>query len=607
MGDNRNLILFIVITVGILLAYQFFIFEPEAERRQAEQIAAQDAAEAQGAPDLAAPPGDVAVAAMSRDDALAASDRIMIETPSLAGSLALRGARLDDLRLLRHTESVDDETPVTLLNPAGSDGAYYARDSWRSNDPDVSGLPNADTEWELIEGDRLTPETPVVLGYDSPNGIRFRRTISVDEDYLFTISDSITNDTGRALSLSRYGLVRRAEVPDDLTRNMAVFEGGIGVASGNLFERKYNSLADGNTTERSGEGGWVGITDRYWLTAVIPDQDTTFNARLATTPSGALEMIYVEQARSVAPGETITADARIFAGAKELDVLAAYQNDQGVRGLDMAINWGWLWFLTRPFVWLLNTIAGLTGGLTGAYAYGVAILSLTLLVKIILFPLANRAYASMAKMKQVQPKMKAIQERFAADKQRQQQEIMKLYQTEKINPLAGCLPILPQIPIFFALYQTLFMSLEMRHAPFFGWISDMSSEDPTNIFNLFGLIPYDPDQVAYLGWLIGNDGNGFSLGLSAWAIIMGLTMWSQQALNPPPPDPMQRRIFAFLPIVFTFVLANFPAGLVIYWAWNNALSVGQQYIIMRRHGNRTQVDKLFDRLLKRERPDGDDS
>ena len=273
-----------------------------------------------------------------------------------------------------------------------------------------------------------------------------------------------------------------------------------------------------------------------------------------------------------------TSTTRIFAGAKELDVLQAVQNEVGIEKFDMAINWGWLWFLARPFVWLLHVLEGVTG------QFGLAILALTLIIKILMFPLANRAYASMAKMKAVQPKMQEIKERYAADQQKQQQALMELYKKEKINPLAGCLPILPQIPIFFALYQTLFNAIEMRHAPFFGWIRDLSAPDPTNMWNLFGLIPYDPSGL----WLIGG-----VLGIGAWPIIMGITMAAQQALNPPPPDPMQARIFAFLPIIFTFVLAPFAAGLVIYWAWNNFLSVMQQYIIMRRHGNETQFDKLI--------------
>jgi YidC/Oxa1 family membrane protein insertase len=323
------------------------------------------------------------------------------------------------------------------------------------------------------------------------------------------------------------------------------------------------------------------------MAAAIPDQDRAFTARFRTIDRAgidAFEASYVEQAIAVAPGASLSSTTHIFAGAKELDVLQAVQNDVGIERFDMAINWGWLWFLARPFVWLLHILEGVTGH------FGMAILALTLLIKILMYPLANRAYASMAKMKAVQPKMQEIKERYAADQQKQQQALMELYRKEKINPLAGCLPILPQIPIFFALYQTLFNAIEMRHAPFFGWIRDLSAADPTNVWNLFGLIPYDPSGI----WLIGG-----VLGIGAWPIIMGLTMAAQQALNPPPPDPMQARIFAFLPVIFTFVLAPFAAGLVIYWAWNNFLSVLQQYVIMRRHGNETQLDKLIAHLRKK--------
>ena len=424
-----------------------------------------------------------------------------------------------------------------------------------------------------------------MLAYDSPSGLRFERTISVDENYLFTLEDTVTNNAGSEVELSRYGLVRQEGMPEELVNNIAVFEGAIAVVNGSTEQIKFSKLEDGEEMEESGStGGWVGITQRYWMAAAIPDQDRSFTARFRTidragTP--AFEASFVEQAQALAPGASLTSTTRIFAGAKELDVLQAVQNDLGVDKFDYAINWGWLWFLARPFVWLLHVLEGVTGH------FGLAILALTLIIKILMFPLANRAYASMAKMKAVQPKMAEIKERYAADQQKQQQALMELYRKEKINPLAGCLPILPQIPIFFALYQTLFNAIEMRHAPFFGWIRDLSAPDPTNIWNLFGLIPYDPSGL----WLIGG-----ILGIGAWPIIMGLTMAAQQALNPPPPDPMQARIFAFLPVVFTFVLAPFAAGLVIYWAWNNFLSVLQQYVIMRRHGNETQFDKLVAHL-----------
>ncbi|WP_339333628.1 membrane protein insertase YidC [uncultured Maricaulis sp.] len=586
--DQRNLFIALGLILVILTGYQIFVMAPAEEERRAEQAAAVEAAAGLADPDLPASTLEPAApTTVDRETALAGNQRVTIDAPSVLGSLSLTGARLDDIRLRRHSETIDDDTPVALLNPIGADHVFYARDGWTSGTPGFADLPGGSTEWTLASGSTLTPDTPVTLTYDSPSGLRFERVISVDENYLFTLTDAVTNNSGQEVELSRYGLVRHEGRPEDETRNMAVFEGALAVVDGTLVQSKFGKLEDGDQTEESGIGGWVGITQRYWMAAAIPDQDRAFTARFRSIERGAetaFEASYVEQAIAVPSGQSLSSTTRIFAGAKELDVLQQVQNEVGIERFDMAINWGWLWFLARPFVWLLHMLEGLTG------QFGLAILALTLMVKIVMFPLANRAYASMAKMKAVQPKMAAIKERYAADQQKQQQALMDLYKTEKINPLAGCLPILPQIPIFFALYQTLFNAIEMRHAPFFGWIRDLSAADPTNMWNLFGLIPYDPSGI----WLIGG-----VLGIGAWPIIMGLTMAAQQALNPPPPDPMQARIFAFLPIIFTFILAPFAAGLVIYWAWNNFLSVLQQYIIMRRHGNETQVDKLIARLMKR--------
>ncbi len=584
--DQRNFFIAAGLIIVIFLMYDVFVVRPGQEAREAERQAAIEAAGELADPDLPVAPNEPAAPVFeSRDAALDNVTRVEIDGPSVIGSISLTGARFDDIRLVRHTTTVDDETPVALLNPIGTEHVFYARDGWQSATPGFNDLPGGSTEWTLVSGSTLTPDSPVVLAYDSPSGLRFERTISVDENYLFTLEDTVTNNAGSEVELSRYGLVRQEGMPEELVNNIAVFEGAIAVVNGSTEQIKFSKLEDGEEMEESGStGGWVGITQRYWMAAAIPDQDRSFTARFRTidragTP--AFEASFVEQAQALAPGASLTSTTRIFAGAKELDVLQAVQNDLGVDKFDYAINWGWLWFLARPFVWLLHVLEGVTGH------FGLAILALTLIIKILMFPLANRAYASMAKMKAVQPKMAEIKERYAADQQKQQQALMELYRKEKINPLAGCLPILPQIPIFFALYQTLFNAIEMRHAPFFGWIRDLSAPDPTNIWNLFGLIPYDPSGL----WLIGG-----ILGIGAWPIIMGLTMAAQQALNPPPPDPMQARIFAFLPVVFTFVLAPFAAGLVIYWAWNNFLSVLQQYVIMRRHGNETQFDKLVAHL-----------
>ncbi len=586
MGDdNRNFIIAFGLIMLILLGYQVFVMGPAAEQRR-EELAAQAELEAAAVdPDL---PIETRIASggltIERPEALAQAERISIDAPRVEGTISLTGARFDDLRLRRHTTAVDSEELVSLLNPIGAENVLYARDGWQSVTQGITDLPGGTTEWSVINGGTLTPDNPLVLGYDSPSGLSFERTISINETYLFTIVDRVTNNSGAEIELQRYGLVRQEGLPETMANNMAVFEGAISVVEGKMVRENFSSLEDGASAEESGQGGWVGITTRYWLAAAIPEIGSTFTARFRTIERGendAFEASYVERAQVLSPGASLTSTGYIFAGAKELDILHYVEDEVGVDSFDMAYNWGWLWFLVRPFVWALHLLEGMLGN------FGLAILALTLVIKIIMFPLANRAYASMARMKLVQPKMKEIRERYASDTQKQQQAMMELYRNEKINPLAGCLPILPQIPIFFALYQTLFNALEMRHAPFYGWIQDMSARDPLMIGNLFGLLDYDPLSIPILG---------FILGLGLWPIIMGITMAAQQALNPPPEDPMQAKIFAFLPIVFTFVLAPFAAGLVIYWAWNNFLSVLQQYVIMRRHGNETQLDKLIARL-----------
>ncbi|WP_339743286.1 membrane protein insertase YidC [uncultured Maricaulis sp.] len=592
-GEQRNLFIALGLMLVIMLGYQTFITGPAQERQRSAIEAAQVALLDQEAdPNLpAALTADPTTSALDRPEALATSQRVTIDAPSVEGSFSLTGARFDDLRLRRHTVDVGGTELISLLNPIGGDNVFYVRDGWQSPTPGFADLPGGTTAWTLLSGSVLTANSPVVIGYDSPSGLHFERTISVDDNYLFTVSDVVTNTTGNDVELQRYGLVRDEGMPTDLTRNMSVFEGALAVVDGRLIERKFSKLEDGEEDEASGVGGWAGITMRYWMAAAIPDQSRNFTARFRTIERAgimAFESSYVETAQVLPAGGSLSSTSHIFAGAKELDVLQAVQNDDGIQKFDMAINWGWLWFLTRPFVWLLHHLEQLTGNV------GLAILALTLMVKIVMFPLANRAFASMAKMKTVQPKVAEIKERYAADQQKQQQAMMELYKKEKINPLAGCLPILPQIPIFFALYQTLFNAIEMRHAPFFGWIHDLAAPDPTTMWNLFGLLPFDPSALPLVGGLLGG-----VLAIGVWPILMGFTMAAQQALNPPPADATQAKIFAFLPFVFTIMLAQFASGLVIYWAWNNALSVTQQYIIMRRHGNETQLDKLIAHLKEK--------
>lgn len=604
--DQRRTFLAFGLIAIILIIWQVFVMGP-ADRERREQLAAQQASElAQQAldPDLPLDAQSAVTAPLDRDEALGNVTRIEIDAPAVSGTLSLTGARFDDLQLRRHFTEAGGDEPVSLLNPIGGEDVFYARDGWQG--AGLNDLPGGSTQWSLVSGDRLTPDTPIVLSYDSESGLSFRRTISIDDNYLFTVADQVTNNGAGEQVISRYGLVRHEGVSDDpQARNIAVFEGAQIVADGQLTQRRFPKLEDGEEAEEAGTGGWVSITRRYWLTAVIPDQSRPFTGRFRMiergnpeeTSDNAFEASYVEGAVEIAPGQTLTSTAYVFAGAKELDVLSSYRDSAGIAELDRSINWGWLWFLTKPFVLLLNMLAGMTGH------FGLAILILTLMIKIVMFPLANRAYASMAKMKTVQPKIQELRERYANDQQKLQQAQLDLFKKEKINPAAGCVPILPQIPVFFALFQTLFISLEMRHQPFWGWINDLAAPDPTTMWNLFGILPFDAAAVPLIGGMIGGTG---MLAVGLWPLIMGITMWAQQALNPPPPDPMQARIFAFLPVIFTIVLANFPAGLVIYYTWNNALTVAQQYYIMRRHGNETQLDKLIARLSKRKENEPED-
>ncbi|MGY6532145.1 membrane protein insertase YidC [Glycocaulis sp.] len=592
MGETRNMLIAIVIAIIILTLYQMFVVEPMTAEQRAEREAAEEARTEQAAPGDETPDAFGAderptglAGFVERDVALARSERIEIRTPALEGSISLNGARFDDLRLLRYDVAVGVDEPVTLLSPQGTRGGHYAVDGWTGASGAPSGLPGPSTRWEVTGNRTLTPASPVTLEYTTGD-LTFRRTISVDEDYLFTVTDAVTNAGSTPVSLSRFGLVRQEGIPEDATNFFILHEGPIAVVGNSLMDRKFNPLARDGSMERTGAGGWMGITSKYWLTAVAPEGEEDIRVRFEARESGGItlfESSFVRTADTIEPGATLTSTSRVFAGSKSVPLLQRYQDEAGIARLDMAVDWGNFWFFTRPFFWLLNTFTQWTGN------FGVAILLLTVLIKIPLFPLNNRAFASMAKMRAVAPKMTEIRERFAADKQRQSQEMMELYKREKINPLAGCLPILPQIPIFFALYKTVFVSLEARHAPFFGWIQDLSAPDPTALWNLFGLLPFSVEGW----WLLGD----YTLGV--WPILMGLTMWAQQSLNPPPPDPMQRRIFALLPIVFTFILSPFAAALVIYWTWNNFLTILQQYVIMRRHGTYTEVDKIAARLYAR--------
>jgi YidC/Oxa1 family membrane protein insertase len=597
MTDQKNTILAIVLSALVLIGWQLYFGLPQIEKQK--QIQQQQAQErAQPAPGAPAPqagapaqpaPGTAPQApavpstqpqTLTREAALAASPRVRIETPSVSGSIALKGARIDDLSLIQYRETVDPHSPpIVLLAPSGSPHPFYSEFGWTGASGTNVKVPGADTLWQQQGSGTLSVGHPVALTYDNGEGLEFRRTIAVDDKYLFTIRDEVINKGASAVTLYPYALISRHGTPQTLGYYI-LHEGLIGVLNDKLQEESYADIEKKKDIAFTSTNAWLGITDKYWAAALLPLPSANLQARFSAFQNGIkrYQTYYNLDPQTIAPGGTGAADSRLFAGAKEVSIVDGYNTQLKLNKFDLLIDWGWFYFITKPMFFTLDWIYHRVGN------FGVAILILTVMIKILFFPLANKSYASMAKMKAVQPEMIAIRERFADDKMKQQQAMMELYKKEKVNPIAGCLPMLIQIPVFFSLYKVLFVTIDLRHAPFFGWIKDLSAQDPLTVFNLFGLIPWDPTVVPVIGPF---------LHLGPWPLIMGVTMWFQMKLNPPPPDPAQKMIFDYMPIIFTFMLASFSAGLVIYWAWNNTLSVIQQSVIMHKHGAKIE---LFDNI-----------
>jgi YidC/Oxa1 family membrane protein insertase len=589
MTDNKNTILAIVLSAVVLIAWQYFYAVPNADKQkvaqQQQQQTQKQAAPQPGqtpavtgtptVPGQAVQPAATAVP-VTRAGALATSPRIPIDTVSLQGSIALKGGRIDDLSLLKFRETVDPKSPpITLLSPSGSPAPFYAEFGWTAADAGVK-VPGADTLWTRTGSGALDVAHPATLTWDNGGGLEFRRTVTVDDKFLFTIKDEVVNKTDKPVTLYPYALISRHGLP--VTAGYYILhEGLVGVLADKLQEVTYSNIEDKKVETFDTTNGWLGITDKYWAAALLPDPKAHLKARFSAGMLGNIKTFqtdYLQDAQTIAPGATASVATNLFAGAKEVRVVNGYEEQLKLNRFDLLIDWGWFYFITKPLFKVIDWLYHLVGN------FGLAILAVTVLIKAAFFPLANKSYASMAKMKAVQPQMVALKARFPDDKAKQQQELMALYKKEKINPLAGCLPIAVQIPVFFSLYKVLFVTIEMRHAPFFGWIKDLSAPDPTNIFNLFGLIPFDPTVIPVVGPF---------LHVGAWGVIMGITMWAQMKLNPAPPDPTQKMIFDWMPLIFTFMLASFPAGLVIYWAWNNSLSVAQQAVIMRKHGAKIEL------------------
>jgi len=577
MSDQRNLILAIVLSAAVLFGWQYFIAGPQMAQEQARQAAlAEQTVEIEGQAQSGIPilPRE----ALPRDEALTQTQRVPIQTPTIDGSINLTGALLDDLRLRNYRLTPDPESDeIELFSPLNTEQSYFVDMGWFGPQGASYDLPGLESEW-AISGGSLTPGNEVMLTYEGDDGLIFTRHISIDERYMFTISDHVDNESGAPVILYPYARIQRPDLPE-VRSTWVVHDGFIGVANGVLQDPSYGDLADGNLTERfESIGGWAGLTDKYWMSALIPDQQEEVSGSFRAfeyNGGTAYEANYEFEPRTIAPGAAQEITHRLFAGPKVVNIIEDYRDEYEIPLFDYAIDWGWFWFLTKPIFLSLDYIFRFVGN------FGVAILVFTVFVKLLFYPLANTSYRAMGKMKKLQPEMEALRERFKDDKTQLQQGMMELYQKEKVNPLAGCLPILVQIPVFFSLYKVLFVTIEMRHAPFFGWIRDLSAIEPITIVNLFGLLPFTPPSFLMIG---------------VFPIIMGFTMWIQMSLNPPPADPMQQRIFGLMPWFFMIMLASFPAGLVIYWTWNNILSIAQQAFIMRQSG--VPID-LFDKLVKR--------
>ena len=591
--DQRNFIIAMVLMIGVIWGYQEFVIAPEQDARRAAQELARSQTHS-SVPRIEQGPA----LALSVEEALEDDKRLEFDGPGVDGSIRVKGARIDDLQLKRHFLTTERIKEIRLFRPENSKNGYYASFNWLGENNRT--LAGDETNWEVKSSNDLTPSTPVILETIQEN-IRIERTISLDENYMFLIVDRITNRGSGERRIRPLGSIRRhgkweefLEVtdPGSSRNNALVHQGLIGVLNGELKLRKYKGLSEGKgikTPTISPISGWLGLTDKYWMGALIPSSGLEFEGRFTRIPRQTGQVLEVNTLGTefvVGPSQTIEVTNRIFAGAKRLSVLQDYQDSLGLVRFDDGVDWGMLYFLTKPFFQILLWLQGYLN------SFGWAILAFTVLIKIPLIPLYNTSFKAMAKLKKLAEPMKDIRERFAADPQRQQQEIMKLYKKEKANPVTGCLPIFATIPIFYALYKTLIVTLEMRHEPFW-YVKDLSSPDPTAIGNLFGLLPWAAADVKSIPIL------GFVIGIGILPIIYGVSMFILQSLNPPPPDKTQRIIFGFLPIVFTFIFAGFAAGLVLYWVWNNILTLVQQYYIMRRNGAETEIGKFIAKYVGR--------
>ena len=591
--QNRNLLLATALSFLVILVWYTMFPPPEPAPRPDTATSVQTAEGGVAtAPTAAGAAADPATAAAeTREGALAAAPRIVIDTPRLTGSISLLGGRIDDLSLRDYRVSLDDEADiVTMLSPVGTPGAYYALYGWAPGAGlEADLVPGANTLWQVDGGTTLTPDTPVALVWDNGAGLTFRRTMSVDEDFMFTVTQSVTNSGAGTVSLAPYGVLARHGQPADMKNFFILHEGAIGMADRELTETDYDDMPSETAFDEItvNQNGWIGFTDHYWMSVLVPQPGSAFKASAFVNER--LD-IYQTTAKlpteTLADGQTVQVETRLFAGAKEWETIRRYERT-GIEGFIDSIDWGWFFFLTKPIFWLLHELNILIGNM------GWSIIALTFIIKAVLFPLAYKSYVSMAKMKELQPQMEALKERAGDDRQKLQQGMMELYKKEKVNPAAGCLPILLQIPIFFSLYKVIFVTIELRHAEWLGPFQDLSAPDPTSIINLFGLLPNEGPVPGSIMALIF---------IGILPLLLGISMWLQQKLNPAPTDPTQKMVFAWLPWVFMFMLGGFASGLVVYWIANNTITFVQQYAIMRSQGYKPDIFGNILGGLKRDKP-----
>ena len=552
--DNKNVFIAIALSMSVLLFWAAFFETPKPINNNSTQQEQKKNNENIITPNINESPKANKI---SRADSIKNSSRIKIENESIVGSMSLEGGLIDDISFKKHKQNLENNLNVEFFNPAQTENGFYVETGWTSIGNKIK-VPTKKSTWKVNGNKILSNNNPVILEWNNEGGIVFKKKIELDNKYLFKITQEVQNNTNQSIDLYPYAQITRNKIPDDIQNFYISHEGFIGVFDEELKEDDYDDVEE-NKIVREANEGWLGITDKYWVTAVVPKQGESFKSTFLYRESFKANYI-LNNPTTIGPSSKKSNEVRLFVAAKEVDAIDSYAANENIEKFDLVIDWGWFYFFTKPLFFIIDYLFKYSGN------FGIAIVIITIGIRLIFFPLANYSFRSMAKMKAVQPEMMRLKELHKEDKTKLQQEMMALYRKEKINPASGCLPVLIQIPFFFAIYKMLFISLEMRHQPFFGWIKDLSDKDPTSLFNLFGLIPWDPPSFLIIG---------------IWPILMGASMWVQQKLNPAPADPIQAKIFAFFPLFLTIILASFPSGLVVYWTINNILTIAQQWVIMK--------------------------